>query len=121
MHVRAAHMAAPAAAIVLRPPTHRTETLPAQAPCYVRIRRRPSGLSGRQLWAVPSEIVRVARRGTVERAKAHVPVCMLVYHLTWHLRRTWVPLNFAAEDSSAAGKLLIGPGHDRKPGDQGCG
>jgi transposase len=33
-----------------------------------------------------------------ERVKAHVLICMLACHLTWHLRRAWAPLTFTDED-----------------------
>src|SRR6266545_2214866 len=36
-----------------------------------------------------------------ERVKAHVLICMLACHLTWHLRRAWAPLTFTDEDPPA--------------------
>jgi hypothetical protein len=33
-----------------------------------------------------------------ERVRAHVLICMLACHLTWHLRRAWAPLTFTDED-----------------------
>ncbi len=33
-----------------------------------------------------------------ERVKAHVLICMLAAHLSWHLRRAWAPLTFTDED-----------------------
>jgi hypothetical protein len=32
-----------------------------------------------------------------DRVKAHIFLCMLAYHLTWHLRRAWKPLLFDDE------------------------
>jgi hypothetical protein len=32
------------------------------------------------------------------RVKAHVLICMLAYHLTWHLKAAWKPLLFTDED-----------------------
>ena len=36
-----------------------------------------------------------------ERVEAHVLICMLACHLTWHLRRAWAPLTFTDEDPPA--------------------
>jgi hypothetical protein len=36
-----------------------------------------------------------------ERVKAHVLICMLACHLTWHLRRAWAPLTFTDEHPPA--------------------
>jgi hypothetical protein len=33
-----------------------------------------------------------------ERVKAHVLICMLACHLTWHLRRAWAPLTFTDQN-----------------------
>ncbi len=33
------------------------------------------------------------------RVRAHVLICMLGCHLTWHLRRAWAPLTFTDEDT----------------------
>ena len=33
-----------------------------------------------------------------ERVRAHVLICMLACHLTWHLRRAWTPLTFTDQD-----------------------
>jgi hypothetical protein len=38
-----------------------------------------------------------------ERVKAHVLICMLACHLTWHLRRAWAPLTFTDEHPPAPG------------------
>jgi hypothetical protein len=36
-----------------------------------------------------------------ERVRAHVLICMLACHLTWHLRRAWAPLTFTDENPPA--------------------
>jgi hypothetical protein len=36
-----------------------------------------------------------------DRVKAHVLICMLACHLTWHLRKAWAPLTFTDENPSA--------------------
>jgi transposase len=33
-----------------------------------------------------------------DRVRAHVLICMLAYHLTWHLKAAWKPLLFTDED-----------------------
>ena len=33
-----------------------------------------------------------------DRVKAHVLICMLAYHLTWHLKAAWKPLLFTDQD-----------------------
>ena len=38
-----------------------------------------------------------------ERVRAHVLICMLACHLTWHLRRAWAPLTFTDENPPAQG------------------
>jgi hypothetical protein len=35
--------------------------------------------------------------------KAHVLICMLAAHLTWHLRQAWAPLTFTDEDPPRPG------------------
>jgi hypothetical protein len=39
---------------------------------------------------------------TAPRVRAHVLLCMLAYHLEWHMRRTLAPLLFDDEDKAAA-------------------
>ncbi len=36
-----------------------------------------------------------------DRVKAHVLICMLACHLTWHLRKAWAPLTYADEHPPA--------------------
>jgi hypothetical protein len=36
-----------------------------------------------------------------ERVRAHVLICMLACHLTWHLRRAWAPLTFTDQNPPA--------------------
>ena len=42
--------------------------------------------------------LRPVSRRLEERVKAHVLICMLACHLTWHLRKAWAPLTFTDED-----------------------
>ncbi|GAA5225552.1 hypothetical protein GCM10025778_00820 [Paeniglutamicibacter antarcticus] len=42
--------------------------------------------------------IRPIRHYTEERTRAHVLLCMLAAHLTWHLRTVWAPLTFTDED-----------------------
>jgi hypothetical protein len=51
-----------------------------------------------------------------ERVKAHVLICMLACHLTWHLRKAWAPLTFTDEHPPAAGNP-VAPAR-RSPGAQ---
>jgi hypothetical protein len=39
---------------------------------------------------------------TAPRVRAHVLLCMLAYHLEWHMRRTLAPMLFDDEDKAAA-------------------
>jgi Transposase DDE domain len=36
-----------------------------------------------------------------DRVKAHVLICLLACHLTWHLRKTWAPLTYTDEHPPA--------------------
>jgi hypothetical protein len=38
-----------------------------------------------------------------ERVRAHVLICMLACHLTWHLRQAWAPLTYTDEHPPAPG------------------
>jgi hypothetical protein len=38
------------------------------------------------------------------RVRAHVFLCMLAYHVEWHLRRAWEPLLWAEKDPKANGR-----------------
>ncbi len=40
------------------------------------------------------------RHYTQDRTRAHVFLCMLAAHLTWHLRTAWAPLTFTDENCS---------------------
>ena len=42
--------------------------------------------------------IRPIRHYTEDRTHAYVFLCMLVAHLTWHLRTAWVPLTFTGEN-----------------------
>src|ERR1700728_3433175 len=46
--------------------------------------------------------IRPIRHWTAERVRAHVFLCMLAYHVEWHLRRALAPLLFHDTDSAAA-------------------
>jgi len=41
--------------------------------------------------------LRPIRHWTETRVRAHVFLCMLAAHLTWHLRAAWAPLTFTDE------------------------
>jgi hypothetical protein len=42
--------------------------------------------------------VRPIHHWTADRVRAHVLLCMLAYHLRWHLERAWAPLLFRDEE-----------------------
>ncbi|KAA0973149.1 IS1634 family transposase [Paeniglutamicibacter gangotriensis] len=42
--------------------------------------------------------IRPIRHYTEDRTRAHVFLCMLAAHLTWHLRTAWAPLTFTDEN-----------------------
>lgn len=42
--------------------------------------------------------IRPIHHHTEDRTRAHVLLCMLAGHLTWHLRQAWAPLTFTDED-----------------------
>ena len=46
--------------------------------------------------------IRPIRHWTADRVRAHVFLCMLAYHLEWHLRQTLAPLLFHDTDLEAA-------------------
>ena len=46
--------------------------------------------------------IRPIRHWTAERVRAHVFLCMLAYHVEWHLRRALAPLLFHDTDIAAA-------------------
>jgi hypothetical protein len=45
---------------------------------------------------------RPVRHWTPDRVRAHVFLCMLAYHLEWHLRQAWAPLLFHDTEIAAA-------------------
>jgi hypothetical protein len=55
----------------------------------------------RSLKTVDLEI-RPIRHWTAPRVRAHVFLCMLAYHVEWHLRQAWAPLLFHDTDLEAA-------------------
>ena len=55
----------------------------------------------RSLKTVDLEI-RPVRHWTADRVRAHVFLCMLAYHVEWHLRQAWAPLLFHDTDLQAA-------------------
>src|SRR5580692_7676232 len=46
--------------------------------------------------------IRPIRHWTAERVRAHIFLCMLAYHVEWHLRRALAPLLFHDTDIAAA-------------------
>lgn len=46
--------------------------------------------------------IRPIRHWTPQRVRAHVFLCMLAYHVEWHLREAWAPLLFHDDDLDAA-------------------
>jgi hypothetical protein len=46
--------------------------------------------------------IRPVRHWTPDRVRAHVFLCMLAYHVEWHLRQAWAPLLFHDTDIAAA-------------------
>ena len=45
--------------------------------------------------------IRPIHHRLAERVKAHIFLCMLAYHVEWHLKEAWCPLLFADEDQAA--------------------
>ena len=43
-----------------------------------------------------------------DRVRAHVFLCMLAYHVEWHLRRAWEPLLLVEPEASPSGKKATG-------------
>ena len=50
-----------------------------------------------------------------ERVRAHVFLCMLAYHVEWHLRRAWAPLLCMENPPHPAGKKATGRTPDGLP------
>ena len=46
--------------------------------------------------------IRPIRHWKAERVRAHVFLCLLAYHVLWHLRQAWTPLLFDDPDPRAA-------------------
>ncbi len=46
----------------------------------------------------PDLLIRPIHHRLEDRVRAHVLICMLAYHLTWHLKAAWKPLLFTDED-----------------------
>lgn len=46
--------------------------------------------------------IRPIHHRTGDRVRAHVLLCMLAYHVQWHLERAWAPLLFRDEDPPIA-------------------
>jgi len=44
-----------------------------------------------------------------DRVRAHVFVCMLAYHVEWHLRQAWAPILFDDDDPEAAAAQRSSP------------
>jgi hypothetical protein len=56
--------------------------------------------------------IRPIHHRTAERVRAHVLLCMLAYHLEWHMRRAWAAILFDDHDPSAAAaarKSIVAP------------
>ena len=53
--------------------------------------------------------IRPIRHWTADRVRAHVFLCMLAYHVEWHLRRTLAPLLFHDTGLAAAKAERISP------------
>jgi transposase len=43
-------------------------------------------------------LVRPIRHRTADRVRAHILLCLLAYHVEWHLRQAWEPLLFEDEE-----------------------
>jgi hypothetical protein len=53
--------------------------------------------------------VRPIRHWTAQRVRAHVFLCMLAYHVEWHLRQALAPLLFHGTDLADAGAQRPSP------------
>ncbi len=51
-----------------------------------------------------------------DRVKAHVLICMLACHLSWHLRKAWAPLTYTDEHPPQRGNP-VAPAHRSAPAD----
>src|SRR6202049_4724885 len=70
----------------------------------------------RSLKSVDLEI-RPIRHWTADRVRAHVFLCMLAYHVEWHLREALAPLLFHDTDLSAAKAERTSPVAATEPSD----
>jgi len=70
----------------------------------------------RSLKSVDLEI-RPIRHWTADRVRAHVFLCMLAYHVEWHLRQAWAPLLFHDTDLTAAKAERTSPVVATEPSD----
>ena len=53
--------------------------------------------------------VRPIHHRLTDRVRAHVFLCMLAYHVEWHMRRAWAPLLFAEDDPGDAARRRPSP------------
>lgn len=53
--------------------------------------------------------IRPVHHWTEPRVRAHVFLCMLAYHVEWHLREAWAPLLFQDHDRAAAEAARASP------------
>lgn len=70
----------------------------------------------RSLKSVDLEI-RPIRHWTADRVRAHVLLCMLAYHVEWHLRQALAPLLFHDTDLAAAKARRTSPVEATEPSD----
>ena len=61
--------------------------------------------------------IRPIRHWTADRVRAHVFLCMLAYHVEWHLRQVLAPLLFHDTDLAAAKAQRTSPVAPTKPSD----
>ena len=61
--------------------------------------------------------IRPIRHWTADRVRAHVFLCMLAYHVEWHLRQVLAPLLFHDTDLAAAKAARISPVASTEPSD----
>ncbi len=47
-------------------------------------------------------LVRPIRHRTDERVRGHLALCLLAYHVEWHLRQAWAPLLYSDDDPAGA-------------------
>jgi transposase len=59
--------------------------------------------------------IRPIRHWTADRVRAHVFLCMLAYHVEWHLREALAPLLFHDTDLAAARAERASPVEKTEP------